>query len=184
MKSEAGIRHKIGQAQFRHLKRALRKVGARRPETCAHHERLSLPGFGDVGFCGKEEGATHAPCDARFGGVERAARCPLWEPAVTEDSVRETFKAYWASGPTLAEVAERFPDVGALLWTISTDPDNPIPPEMVFDPAEHVLIPGPASPFVTPPRALPLDPWGAFPGPRVLVGPWCATPILAPEAVP
>lgn len=179
MKTEAGIRHRVRQAQFRHLQRALRRAESRKPESCAHQERLALPGFGPVGFCGKEEGADHAPCDVRFGGAERAAKCPIWEAAIAAEEVRESFRAFWESRPTLGEIATRFPDIASLLWVISTLPGDDAP-EALFDPSQHLRVDGGPSPYAPAPRALlAQDPWGAFPGGRLLVGPHLAT-VLEP----
>lgn len=143
MRSEGQIRHQLGQVRFRHLKRELRTGLSRKPENCAHN--VSVEDTVRVRLCVlPEPGYEYTVCDPNHGGVDRCSRCPHFELTNDKESVKDGFNEFLDTA-TRAEVAERYPDVAALLWVL----DDPSPTYSVPEsptPARHVKlwVPGPS----------------------------------------
>lgn len=124
MKPEGTVRHKLRQAQYRHLKRELRNGLSTKPENCGHNSVLELPGA-TLRICSlgsPQEG--YAPCDETYGGLEQASRCPHFSCLHTPESIRREVKEFFTSS-TPAQVALRYPDVAALMWVLEEGPGEP-----------------------------------------------------------
>lgn len=130
MKPEGQVRHKLVQVRFRHLKREIRGGLSRRPQNCANNGTVNTPS-GPLGVCllgaGSPASWEGSPCDERHGGDSRAAKCPFFAPARTKDSLREGFDGF-LEGASLPEIAERYPDMAALMWVLDEDTPPPAPP--------------------------------------------------------
>jgi hypothetical protein len=98
-----------------------------------------------------------SPCDERYGGDARAAKCPLFACARTKEMLREGFDGF-LDGASLPEIADRYPDMAALMWVLNEEspPPAPLTDE---DPSEDL-----ASPPVEPPA--PEDPPPPDPAPE------------------
>lgn len=143
VKNEGAVRHKLQQACFRHLKRAIRKRLSRRPENCGNNLVVGpLAHGGSLRVCGlAPDRGSLPPCDEAHGGLEKVAGCPFFKPSSTEESVRGEVAAFLRGAP-LEEVAVHYPDVAALRWVLgeagsepdggqastSEEPEPPTPP--------------------------------------------------------
>jgi hypothetical protein len=116
VKTEGQIRHKLVQVRFRHLKQTLRNGLSRRPENCVYNRAVEMQ-EGEVHFCGVEDSLSRPLCDAAHGGLPRAAACPLFECRNNKEELRRDFFARLKTA-TLAELAQDYPDMVALLWTL------------------------------------------------------------------
>lgn len=129
MKPEGQVRHKLVQVRFRHLKREIRGGLSRRPQNCSNNGTVNTPS-GPLGVCmlgaGSPASWEGSPCDERHGGDSRAAKCPFFSPARTKDSLRDGFDGF-LDGASLPEIAERYPDMAALMWVLDEDTPPPAP---------------------------------------------------------
>lgn len=149
MKTEGQVRHKLQQATYRHLQRAIRTKLSRRPENCAHNRRVKLPVIDDeVRFCSVREDRDGDPlsCDECYDGVEQASRCPAFECVNTKDSVKAEFTDF-LRGSDVATIAAQYPDVAALLWTL--DDADQVSIEVGADPSPSRETPPSLSPPYT-----------------------------------
>jgi hypothetical protein len=100
-----------------------------------------------------------SPCDERYGGDARAAKCPYFACARTKDTLRDGFDGF-LDGASLPEIAERYPDMAALMWVLEEDVPPPAPlddEELSEDSsAPPVELPAPEEP--TPPVPVSPDP--------------------------
>jgi len=123
MRTEAEIRQKLKQVQFRHLKKLLEANFKQRPCNCAHNEvHQSLNGSGDpIGLCmyGSEnpEEWEGVICDEAFGGITLARNCGTFKPHKTKIEIKAEFNALMEN-EDLGVIAAQYPDVAALLWTL------------------------------------------------------------------
>jgi len=67
-----------------------------------------------------------SPCDERYGGDARAAKCPLFACARTKEMLREGFDGF-LDGASLPEIADRYPDMAALMWVLNEEVPPPAP---------------------------------------------------------
>jgi len=130
MKPEGQVRHKLVQVRFRHLKREIRGGLSRRPQNCVHNGIVNSPS-GPLGVCLKGSDSPvsweGSPCDERLGGDSRAAKCPYFACSRTKETLREGFDGF-LSDASLPEIAERYPDMAALMWVLEEDAPPPVPP--------------------------------------------------------
>jgi len=61
-------------------------------------------------------------CDECFGGQNRAADCPEFEPVRDAADIRKDFDGFLTSA-TKGEIAFHYPDIAALLWALGDHPD-------------------------------------------------------------
>lgn len=121
MKPEGQVKHKLAQVRFRHLKREIRNGLSRRSLNCVHNGAVEMPGVGEVGVClkGAESGNWNGGvCDESVS--DRAAQCPLFERCRSRDQIEDDFNAFLGSAER-ALIAERYPDMAALLWVLDLD---------------------------------------------------------------
>lgn len=127
MKTEAEVRHKLAQVRFRHLKRELRTHLSRKPSNCKHNGRVFLPVLGNVGIClAKTATSERQICDS--GLDNQAPDCSLFECGRTKEELRTEFDDFLANSDR-AHIAERFPDLVALLWVLDSGPEIEEPEE-------------------------------------------------------
>lgn len=123
MRTEGQVRHQLAQVRYRHLKRDLRTGLSRKPENCSHNVSV-IDSTVRVNLCVlQEEGYQYTVCDSSCGGLERASKCQNFECANTKDSIKQDFDEFLSTA-TRAEIAERYPDVAALLWVLDTTIQN------------------------------------------------------------
>lgn len=117
MKSKGQILQKIKQASYRHLKRELSRLLSQRSFNCQNNRLVKLPQeIGEIRVCALD----CQICDP--ASDDRAKSCGLFEPKHDKDEIRESLKRFFLERP-VNELAVRFPDVAALLWTILDDSD-------------------------------------------------------------
>lgn len=130
MKTEGQVKHKLVQVRFRHLKREIRGGLSRRPQNCVHNGTVSTPS-GPLGVCllgaGSPASWEGTPCDERHGGDARAAKCSFFASSQTKDALRDGFDGF-LDGASLPEIAERYPDMAALMWVLDETTPPPAPP--------------------------------------------------------
>lgn len=160
MKSEAHVKHKLSQVRFRHLKREVRTGLSRRPSNCRHNGVVELPIFGQTGICLlKTEGRERVLCDS--GLNDRAPTCTTFDCMHTKDSLKSEFDEFLLVSDR-AHVAERYPDMAALLWVLDLEapetltPEDPsVPSESISEPPEPPAdLSEPGSDLPSPPLAL------------------------------
>jgi hypothetical protein len=128
MKTGGEVRTQLKQVSFRHLKKQL-EVGLRpRPHNCAfnrtiHHPNLIAGDKGPCGMCIHPDLEGERLCDTAWGGVEKAKECSLFQPTVAKDDIKSAFKE-WLATAQLHEVAEKYPDMAALLWVLQAEAPN------------------------------------------------------------
>lgn len=129
MQTEGAIRQKLKQVKFRHQKRLIEALLARKPPNCKWNGRLYGPSGHDDDFVlvcrakwmRKVEPGEDVPfrvCDDRFGGVEIAQECPWFEPKYSKEAIKASFK-HFVETATLGKIAERYPDMAALMWVLN-----------------------------------------------------------------
>lgn len=142
MKPEGQIKHKLAQVRFRHLKRETRTGLSRRSGNCKFNGLIDLPGHMNVGVClhSAEDPAcwNGGSCDDNLN--ERASQCPLFETLNTKDSVRDEFNSFMAKADR-AHIAERYPDMAALLWVLDLDKPGALPEQDEQDEDEEAAPP-------------------------------------------
>jgi hypothetical protein len=139
MKSEGQIKHKLAQVRFRHLKRELRNGLSKRSENCQYNGVVDLPGHPEVGIClYKAEDPSQwngGVCDSEMD--DRPAKCPFFKSANTKDSLKESFDTFLDTADR-ARIAERYPDMAALLWVMDLDkPDDALVSDEGEEPASE-----------------------------------------------
>jgi len=172
MKPEGQVKHKLAQVRFRHLKREIRNGLSRRSLNCVHNGAVEMPGVGEVGVClkGAESGNWNGGvCDESVS--DRAAQCPLFERCRSRNQIEDDFNAFLGSAER-ALIAERYPDMAALLWVLDLDR-----PEEIVDLGDEDIL----SPEYTPisERAL-----GAAQDPAQDSSYIVPSDVLLPEAEP
>lgn len=159
MKPEGQIRHKLVQVRFRHLKREIRGGLSRRPQNCSHNGTVASPS-GPFGVCllgsDKPDSWNGTPCDERFGGDVRAGKCPYFDCVRSKDEIKQDFNAFLYDA-SLPEVAEKYPDMAALLWVLEEDSPPALPPE-VEDSEDGSVEPSPPPEEPTTPPEEPTTP--------------------------
>lgn len=195
MRSEGQVRHKLAQVRFRHLKREIRGGLSRRPQNCVHNGSVGTPS-GPLGVCllgaEKPEAWVGTSCDESFGGDARAAECPHFACCRSKDSIREDFEEFLDSA-NRAQVAERYPDIAALLWTLdeervlaSDSPDDGDDGEL--EAAPEPVAPEPVAPEPVAPaeitKSVELDPEPVAVVPEPAPAPAPKTQEQVPEPVP
>jgi len=129
VKTEGQIKQKIKQVVFRHRKAYVQRGMARRPENCAHNERVTLPvhmanraSLGVCGYCPDGSSPNNVVCDSTMGGDRQAAECPYFGQRKSADALKDEFnRKLGLDGGTPAEIgyiAKEYPDVAALLWVM------------------------------------------------------------------
>lgn len=130
MKPEGQIKHKLAQVRFRHLKRETRTGLSRRSGNCKFNGLIDLPGHENLGVClhSAEDPAcwNGGSCDDTLD--DRASRCPLFETLNTKESIRDEFDSFLEKADR-AHIAERYPDMAALLWVLDLDKPGDLPEE-------------------------------------------------------
>lgn len=128
MKSEGQIKHKLAQVRFRHLKRELRNGLSRKSTNCQFNGTVDLPGRPCLGVClykaedpAEWNGGT---CDESLG--DRAAQCPLFECLNTRELIKDEFESFLEKADR-ARIAERYPDMAALLWALDIEKAEGLP---------------------------------------------------------
>jgi hypothetical protein len=130
VKTEGQIRHKLAQARFRHLQRETRTGLSQRPENCSHNGVVNGPSV-RVRLCLlPTDRGDHLVCDELHGGLDRAQRCPYFECKHSKTSLRDAFVKFLQTADR-AQVAERYPDMAALLWAL--DMDHAVPDAGALD---------------------------------------------------
>lgn len=121
MKTPREIRHKIKQARYRHLKRAIRKGLSRKPCNCFFNRSVRPPNQPNLGVCmkGAQDLSTWkgVVCDEAHGGLGKASDCPFFKERRTKEEITAKFEDF-LEGATFVEVAERYPDMAALMWVL------------------------------------------------------------------
>ena len=125
MRTEAELRQKLKQVQYRHLKKLLEGNFRQRPCNCAYNEvhqpRNSQHGK-PVGLCMySAENADEwqgVICDEDFGGIQTARECGLFQPHKTKMEVKAEFYALMEQ-EDLGFIAAQYPDIAAILWVLN-----------------------------------------------------------------
>lgn len=123
MQTEAEIRQKLKQVQYRHLKKLLEANFKQRPCNCAYNEvHRPMNSKGDpIGLCMySAESADDwqgVVCDEDFGGIRLARDCGLFKPHKTKLEIKADFHALMES-QDLGDIAVQYPDIAALLWVL------------------------------------------------------------------
>lgn len=122
MKTEGQVKRKLAQVRFRHLKREIRNGLSKKSVNCKFNDRIDIPGHEGVGIClyraGDPDHYTGGMCDEAHN--DRAAQCPYFECRNSKDKIREDFMSFVSSADR-AHIAERYPDMAALLWVLEAD---------------------------------------------------------------
>lgn len=134
MKSKGQILQKIKQASYRHLKRELTRLLDRKGRNCKNNRVVELPGH-EIRLCALDCRA----CDPALAAGDRASTCGSFEPLHEKEEIKESLKKFLEERP-VHELAIRFPDVAALLWTVVDDEDaqrgdlipNALPTHSIF----------------------------------------------------
>jgi hypothetical protein len=116
MKTVGQIAQKLKQAQFRHVKREVRRLMKTAPENCTSNRTLTLD-MGPVGVCSLD----CQVCDLRF--EDRSATCDLFEQKHAADEVKASLREFFKIRLT-SEIAVRFPDVAALRWAMQEEEEE------------------------------------------------------------
>jgi len=118
MKRRKEVEQKLRQVRFRHLKVYLNEKLKRAacncefsgcyPQgteaTCAHAALLDVP---------------YRICDSRFGGDKIAQVCPHFQAKLGVEQYKEEFRQLMTR--SRAEIAQRYPDIAALMWVLGED---------------------------------------------------------------
>jgi hypothetical protein len=141
VKRESQIRQKIKQVVFRHKKRFVQEGMKRRPANCKHNAVVRLPQHtgnrATIGVCRyylEEVGWHNRVCDSSMAGDQQAEECPYFDCLHTPKMLKESFdKRLGLEGDRVevAQIAEEFPDIAALLWVLgpSDEKNTPLVPE-------------------------------------------------------
>lgn len=131
MRTEADIRQKLKQVQYRHLKKLLQANFKQRPCNCVYNEvHLPLNSLHGkpVGLCMY---SAEAPddwqgviCDEDFGGIQQARECGLFQPHKTKLEIRTEFHNLMTTAD-IGEVAAQYPDIAAMMWVLDERPYEP-----------------------------------------------------------
>lgn len=129
MRNENEVRHKLQQAQFRHLKKRIESSYKKRPCNCAFnetHRTMSQTANGEpIALC--MYGATDPVewegviCDDDFGGVAQARDCTLFKPRRTKVEIKAEHHDLMENGD-ISLVAAKYPDIAALMWVLDDRP--------------------------------------------------------------
>lgn len=118
MRTSGQVLQKMKQAQFRHIKREIRRLLKQTPSNCKLNRTLDLD-IGPVGVCSLD----CEVCDPRFG--DRSQECGKWEARHQKEEIKASLKDFFKTRDR-ADIAVRFPDVAALLWVLGEEkPDFP-----------------------------------------------------------
>lgn len=118
MRTSGQVAQKVKQAQFRHIKREIKRLLKQTPSNCKQNRTLELD-IGPVGVCSLDCDL----CDARFR--DRSQECGKWEPRHQKEQIKASLKEFFRTRGR-ADIAVRFPDVAALLWVLDDEtPDLP-----------------------------------------------------------
>lgn len=126
MKTEGQIKHKLSQVRFRHLKREVRNGLSVKSENCSFNGLVSLPVYGEIGVCLHGAGSSSwngGLCDSSTDN--RAESCSLYHCSNTKDQLKSDFNMFLKSSDR-AHIAERYPDMAALLWVLDTEAETAI----------------------------------------------------------
>lgn len=122
MKTPREIRHKLKQAKYRHRQRAIRKGLSRKPCNCFFNRSVRPPNQANIGVCmkGSQDLSTWkgVVCDEAYGGLGKASNCPFFKERHTKEEIIAQFDSS-LEGATFVEVAERYPDMAALMWVLT-----------------------------------------------------------------
>lgn len=126
MKTEAQVRHKLQQVKFRHLKREIRTGMSRKPCNCENNGLVNMENGSTMGICllgaGQSGYWQGILCDESRGGLRVAETCPNFNAIRTPTEIRSEFDTFLKSN-NRAVVAEKYPDVAALLWVLEEEVD-------------------------------------------------------------
>lgn len=117
MKSMGQVKHKLQQAQYRHIQKEIRSSMAVRPTNCVNH-RLLVLGNDSIGMCSLDTGDARLPCDLVHG--DRSKGCPYFSCINTPDSVKNSMVDFFNSKP-IEVISCNYPDVAALMWVLNED---------------------------------------------------------------
>ena len=127
VKTEGQIKHKLAQVRFRHLKQEIRTGLSKRPENCCHNGVLASPSV-RVHLCLLSTDGVYDVCDANHGGLDKAAKCPLFECKNSKESIKGDFLSFVRTAD-IVDVASAYPDMAALSWVLEDDSGSVIPDE-------------------------------------------------------
>jgi len=124
MRTEADIRQKLKQVQYRHLKKLLEANFRQRPCNCAYNE-VHLPRNSHhgkpVGLCmfsaEDPEDWQGVICDEELGGVALARECNLFRPHKTKLEIKAEFHDLMTNAD-IGTVAAQYPDIAAMMWVL------------------------------------------------------------------
>lgn len=132
MKTEGQTRQKLKQVLYRHRKKMLQDSLRPLPCNCKHNKQVSLPSeflaeYADVHVCGyQENGWRGVTCDDRIeGDLEKAILCDFFESKYDPEILKEQFQEF-VDNATVAELAGRYPDAGALQWVLEEESEESI----------------------------------------------------------
>lgn len=108
MRPRGQILQKLKQVRFRHIKKELARLLKVAPSNCSHNRVL---GPEDLGVCSLDCGV----CDSQEDN--RAPECEKFDPRYEKEALKESLSNFFDNRP-VHEIAVRFPDVAALLWTL------------------------------------------------------------------
>lgn len=146
MKPEGTIRHKLGQVFFRHRKDAIERGLTPAPHNCAHNGTATADQT-SIRVCRyvDEQGVwNNKICDGRFGGMSLAAQCPYFEAKHSADELKKQFRESVEDvlksedSQRIGRLAQRFPDVMALLWVLGEDLSEEFLEAVFEDPLEEI----------------------------------------------
>lgn len=139
MKREGQIRHKLKQVIYRHRKKFVEEGLAKRPCNCEYNDVVRLPlhtgNRATIHICQYEddsEGWHNRVCDSSMGGDVQAKSCPYFECINTPESLKNEFgKTLGLGGEEIQTgvLAQKYPDVMALMWVLDTEQKNKKTPE-------------------------------------------------------
>jgi len=130
MKTPREIRHKIKQAKYRHLKRAIRNGLSRKPCNCYYNRVVRPPNQPNMGVCmkGAQDLSTWkgVVCDENMGGLGKASDCPFFKEKRTKEEITQKFEDFFNDADFI-EVAKEYPDLAALMWVLTDSDDDDTP---------------------------------------------------------
>lgn len=78
-------------------------------------------------------------CDEKEGGLEQAKKCDWFGPKATKEEVKEEFSNFFKNS-SLPEIAQRYPDVAALMWVLDSTTSG-LDEDEFEDNMSHLLSP-------------------------------------------
>lgn len=162
MKTEGQVKHKLAQVKYRHLKREIRGGLSKKSGNCHFNGRVDLPGREGIGIClyraGDPSQWLGGTCDETVD--DRAAQCPYFSGKHTKEQIKDDFNTFMESSDR-AHIAERYPDMAALLWVL--DLENPeLGPEEAEEDEEPPSTQPEVVPRVVSEAIVPISFWDRF----------------------